>query len=135
MPLIYSGQEAANTKRLRFFEKDTIDWSNVPLAGFYKTLNYLKKENKALWNGTAGGETIEIDRGQNKYVFACERRKEDDKIMVIINLSAKKQTFSINSDEFIGDYMDVFNDEKITIDVGHQFNLKPWEYVVLKYSD
>ncbi|MCX6227542.1 MAG: alpha-amylase family glycosyl hydrolase [Bacteroidia bacterium] len=28
MPLVYSGQEAGSTKRLKFFEKDPIDWSN-----------------------------------------------------------------------------------------------------------
>lgn len=135
MPLIYSGQEAGNTKPLRFFEKDTIDWSNVALGGFYKTLNELKKNNNALWNGKAGGEIIEIGRGQNDNVFACERRKADNKILAIINLSAEKQLFSIDSDEFIGDYTDIFRNEKVTIDVGHQFNLKPWEYIVLKNTD
>ena len=132
MPLIYSGQEAANTKRLRFFEKDTIDWTNVPLAGFYKTLNYLKKENKALWNGTAGGEIIPVGKGQNDHVFACQRKKDDNIVMAIINLSPDNQKFTIDSDEFIGEYTDVFKDEKVSINPGHEFQLKPWEYIVLK---
>ncbi len=135
MPLIYSGQEAANAKRLRFFEKDTIDWSNVALGGFYKTLNELKKNNKALWNGTAGGDIIRIGRDQNKNVFACERKKDDNRILAIINLSAKKQKFTIDSDMFVGDFTDVFRDEKVTIDVGHQFDLEPWQYIVLKNLD
>ncbi|HDO27552.1 MAG TPA: alpha-amylase, partial [Bacteroidetes bacterium] len=129
------GQEAANAKRLRFFEKDTIDWSNVALGGFYKTLNELKKNNKALWNGTAGGDIIGIGRDQNKNVFACERKKDDNRILAIINLSAKKQKFTIDSDMFVGDFTDVFRDEKVTIDVGHQFDLEPWQYIVLKNLD
>jgi glycosidase len=38
MPLLYSGMEAGLDKRLRFFDKDTIDWSSLPLESFYKTL-------------------------------------------------------------------------------------------------
>ena len=29
MPLLYTGQEASMKKRLRFFEKDTVDWSKI----------------------------------------------------------------------------------------------------------
>ena len=35
MPLLYSGQEASQQKRLKFFDKDTIDWSGPSLAPFY----------------------------------------------------------------------------------------------------
>ena len=52
MPLIYSGQEAGLNKRLSFFEKDSIDWSDISKEMFFKKLLQLKHENKALWNGT-----------------------------------------------------------------------------------
>ena len=44
VPLIYSGQEIPNEKRLSFFEKDVIDW-NMPwhLFDFYITLCALRK--------------------------------------------------------------------------------------------
>ncbi len=39
IPLIYSGQELPNNKRLAFFDKDEIEWSeDVLLHQFYKTL-------------------------------------------------------------------------------------------------
>lgn len=39
IPLIYSGQELPNLKRLRFFEKDEIEWTDHPaLHAFYKKL-------------------------------------------------------------------------------------------------
>ncbi len=134
MPLIYSGQEAGNDKRLRFFEKDTIDWAQIPLADFYKTLNLLKKNNKALWNGTYGGEIIEITKGQNENVFAFERRKDDNRVMVILNFSTEDQLFTIDREMFAGEFTNVFNGDKVTIANGHQFNLKPWEYIVLTTS-
>ncbi len=44
MPLIYTGQEAALKKRLSFFDHDPVDWSDVPLTSFYRTLLNLKKK-------------------------------------------------------------------------------------------
>ena len=42
LPLIYSGQELPNLKRLQFFDKDTIEWNgNYAMQDFYKTLLYL----------------------------------------------------------------------------------------------
>ncbi len=48
MPLIYSGQEVGINRSLDFFEKDTIDFSNLKYEKFYHTLIELKKNNKAL---------------------------------------------------------------------------------------
>ena len=37
--MIYSGQEMPNKKRLKFFEKDPIEWDgNFEMHDFYKTL-------------------------------------------------------------------------------------------------
>ncbi|MEY4376786.1 MAG: Alpha-amylase, partial [Pseudomonadota bacterium] len=35
MPLVYNGQEAGNTKRLQFFEKDPIQWKEHPNGDLY----------------------------------------------------------------------------------------------------
>ncbi|NCO56430.1 MAG: alpha-amylase, partial [Bacteroidetes bacterium] len=56
MPLIYSGQEAGLNKRLKFFDKDTIEWKKDDFFNLYETLIALKKRNKALWNGAYGGD-------------------------------------------------------------------------------
>ncbi|RYY12505.1 MAG: 1,4-alpha-glucan branching protein, partial [Chitinophagaceae bacterium] len=46
IPLVYSGQELPNHKRLKFFEKDHIDWNQEPkLHKFYKTLNQFRLEH------------------------------------------------------------------------------------------
>lgn len=132
MPLIYNGQEAGLNKRLRFFEKDTIDWTNLPYADFYKTLNHLKTKNKALWNGTAGGSMMEITKGQNPNVFAFSREKDGDKVLVILNLSAESQKFTIDREMFAGTYNDVFLGEEIVVTKDQEFELLPWKYVVLE---
>ncbi len=51
IPLIYNGQEAGNTKRLEFFEKDPISWREHPLGELYKKLFALQKAARARWNG------------------------------------------------------------------------------------
>jgi hypothetical protein len=56
MPLLYTGQEVSVRKRLRFFEKDTVDWSGPSLAPFYRSLFDLKHQHEALANGAAGGQ-------------------------------------------------------------------------------
>ena len=48
MPLLYTGQQASLTKRLRFFDKDTVDWSGPSLVGFYRSMFDLKHANEAL---------------------------------------------------------------------------------------
>ncbi len=71
MLLIYNGQEAAFNRRLKFFEKDTIDWKNNSFSDFYKKLIEIKKQNKALWNGLEGGtfERIKTTRQQTYFSF------------------------------------------------------------------
>lgn len=45
IPLIYSGQELPNRKRLPFFEKDVIEWTDIPeLVSFYSTLLHYRKQ-------------------------------------------------------------------------------------------
>jgi len=131
MPLIYSGQEAGNDKRLKFFDKDSIDWSKLPLAHFYKTLNRLKKNNEALWNGSFGGKLNDIAKDQNENIVVFERIQNDNKVLVIINFSNTREQFTIDNNSFVGNFTDVFTGDKISITNGYLFNLKPWEYVVL----
>ena len=131
MPLIYSGQETATNKRLAFFEKDEIDWSKIPLQDFYKNLNRLKKENKALWNGTWGGELVDINKGQNDKLFAVKREKDHHRLIAVINLSHEKQQLVMNHDMFAGRYLNVFSGEEVYPSIGYTFELEPWAYVLL----
>lgn len=135
MPLIYTGQESAMDKQLKFFEKDEIDWGNYKYADFYKKLFALKHRNKALWNGDHGGKLIKIPTGQDEMVYAFYREKEGDRVVVIINLSGEQQEISLQSKNIIGDYNSVLgkeSDGSITLSEGMPMTLPAWEYLVLE---
>jgi glycosidase len=129
MPLIYSGQESGLKKKLSFFEKDSIDWGNFSKQGFYQTLLSLKKRNQALWNGLHGGKPMILPTGSDEQVVAYTREKNGDKVLVVINLSAKAQSVTL---AIAGKYNNVFTGKEATLTAGQKMALKPWEYLVLE---
>ncbi len=110
MPLIYSGQEAGLQKRLSFFEKDEIDWSDLSKSGFYQTLLSLKHRNPALWNGRHGAPA-EFFPTPNKDLLIFTRHKAGRSVYVFINLSAHTQEFHFNKFENAPAFTNVFTDE------------------------
>jgi glycosidase len=84
LPLVYSGQEAALKKRLRFFDKDTIQWNHYPLQSFYTTLLQLKKRHPALRNYDACAEFRVLPSPDKTILF--ERRKGEAVVVVAVNL-------------------------------------------------
>lgn len=127
IPLTYSGQEEPMPKRLEFFEKDDIGFKDYVYADFYKTLNTLKHENSALWNGEYGGNIQRIIKNDN--VFAFVREKDGNKVTVIINLSKHKQT--VISDIAVSG-TEVFSKSKKEIKAGDKIDLLPWAYLIFK---
>ena len=87
MPLIYSGQEAGLSKRLRFFEKDTVIWGDYPKADFYRQLNELHHTRKALWNGDFGGAPELLSTTRDDVVLAYQKQKDNSTVVVVLNLS------------------------------------------------
>ena len=78
MPLLYTGQEVSMRKRLRFFEKDTVDWKGPSLAPFYTSVFALKHEQPALANGPWGGAqtTLATNGGDRVYAFTRTQGRE-----------------------------------------------------------
>jgi len=130
-PLTYGGEEAGSNKRLRFFLKDTINWNQKPYEEFYTTLNKFKAENHALWNGSEGGTLVPLSKGISQSVFAFYREKDDNQVVVILNLSPAAQEFKVDNKAIHGSYHDLFTDKKIHIHTDWDFKLEPWNYVVL----
>ncbi len=129
MPLVYSGQESCLNKRLRFFDKDTIDWTvNCELDELYTTLLKLKKENPALWNGEFGGELVRIPTSADDKVFAFVREKEGNKIISVFNLSTEKVDFTMNYEVGNDSFTDIFTNTSIS----NSLSLEPWGYLVFK---
>jgi 1,4-alpha-glucan branching enzyme len=131
MLLIYNGQEAAFNRRLKFFEKDSIDWKNYSYSGFYKKLTSLKKQNKALWNGLEGGTFERIKTTDNKHIFAFRREKDGNNVVVILNLTGKTKSFAIRSDIANGNYEEIFCGDKMEFRNNKKIVLSAWQYLVL----
>jgi glycosidase len=85
MPLLYTGQEASLNKRLRFFEKDTVDWSGPSLAGFYRAMFELKDSQPALANGAAGGPQVRLQTEGGERVYAFTRTQGKNTVLVAVN--------------------------------------------------
>ncbi|WP_353228309.1 alpha-amylase family glycosyl hydrolase [Novosphingobium sp.] len=92
MPLVYSGQEDANAKRLKFFDRDPIAWGKFPRASFYRRLLALKHAHPALTNTMAPGN-LRLITTDNAHVFAFTRDLGRDHVRVVVNLSAESTRF------------------------------------------
>lgn len=129
MPLIYTGQEAGLNKRLQFFEKDSIDWSNLEMQAFYKQLIQLKKEQPALWNGEAGGERISITTNMPQKVLAFSREKDQSQVMAVFNMTDQPVEASLEAVKK-GSYKEYFSGETIKIKKGSTISLDQWGYKI-----
>ena len=96
MPLVYSGQESYNRDRLRFFEKDTVEWGDHSKADFYRQLNDLNHTREALWNGDYGGAPQVLKTSADAHVFAFQKEKNGSTVVVILNLSDAPQEVSLS---------------------------------------
>ena len=130
MPLVYSGQEEPLKRRLEFFKKDPIGFKNYSYTDFYRTLLGIKKTNKALRNGQDGGEATFWETN-NDSVVAYSREKDGDRIVTVINLSPKKHSVELSTAGLEGAYNNVFGSSTTSLSSNTNFNLKPWDYLVL----
>lgn len=130
MPLVYTGQEAGNTKRLSFFEKDPVEWKDYKMFGIYSKLFQLKKNNKALYNGDRGGEMTFITSSDRENIFSFSRSSGKDKILALFNLSNKPTEFDLMGETLRGSYKNLFSGKLESFTSKESFKLKPWEYRV-----
>jgi glycosidase len=117
MPLIYNGQEAGFNRRLEFFTKDEIDWTDTAhYTAFYKDLNQLRKNNPALYSQPEGGALQEIAHSAPASVFACKRSVEGNSVVAVFNLSSAPQhvAFEGTTEE----------------ELKNGLHLQPWEYKI-----
>jgi len=126
IPLIYSGQENCNQKRLLFFDKDEIVWNNPPtLYQFYKTLLCLHTTN-----ALAVGETVFITSNFKNVVIFFRRYKEEV-VLVLLNFSEEnKLKINIEHDCLKGNFYNVFTGINFDFSKNEQFELQGFEYRV-----
>ncbi len=131
MPLIYSGQEAGNDKRLEFFERDPIIWREHPLGELYRELFTLKRTNTALWNAHWGAKMVAVPNTASDRVFSFVRRNEQEKIFAVFNFSPAASTVRFEETLCHGEYVEFLRDELVTVDAGTAMMLEAWGYRIL----
>jgi len=131
IPLIYSGQELPNLKRLKFFEKDAIEWrENCELHDFYKTLLNLHTNNPALRAGDPETKTEKLTPSDNQHIFAFLRKDGEQQVLVILNFSCTSASFLLDS--INGKFRDVFSFKEMEFSNKKSFQLNSWEYLVFE---
>lgn len=128
MPLIYSGQESPNTKRLEFFHKDPISW-NAPLRleDFYKTLLHLHKNNPAITEG----ETFILPSNHDNELMVFLRRKNDAVVLVALNLSSQDRLMVTVQHEWLtGTFTHIFSGLSFAFNGKEIFELQAGDYFV-----
>jgi glycosidase len=130
MPLIYSGQEVALDKRLKFFEKDEIVWKTSPMTAFYQKLVALKTKNSAL--------NTDLTPAPTKFLSATHfstpaygRADGKNKVFVVLNLSRAKATTTVTTGAFAGSYYDVFTGKVVKVPAKYKVTLPSQGYLVL----
>ncbi len=129
--MIYSGQELPNRKRLKFFEKDNIEWApQCELHEFYKTLLTLHTHHPALRAADAVVANIFLQTNAEANVLAYERKSRNNSVLVLLNLSDAAIKCNINTVGVEGDYTDVFTKTTFFINAETTFNLPPWGFLL-----
>lgn len=133
IPLIYSGQELPNLKRLKFFDHDPIQWSNKPaLHNFYYQLLHLRKQYDAFSNTDSIDNCFEISNSVEHHVLTYIRNGINNQAIVAINLSPWTLDYiSIGKGDYSGSYYEIFSG------ISKSFNgqndvvqLAPWGFAI-----
>lgn len=133
IPLLYSGQELGNTKRIDFFDKDAIvagPWA-AELTAFYQSLLKLKSTNLALLAGDAGVTTYRLKTTDDRHVLAFLRKKGEREVLVVLNFSDQKDLhFDITDSQVNGMYTNVFSGAANDFTNEKSFEMQDWEFLV-----
>ena len=115
MPLLYTGQEASLNKRLRFFEKDTVDWNGPSLADFYGAMFELKHTQPALANGPWGGPQAALRTNGGARVYAFTRTQGANTVLVAVNFGDAPVAATYQGLRPAGGYTDWFSKAPVTL--------------------
>jgi 1,4-alpha-glucan branching enzyme len=130
MPLIYNGQEAGESKRLKFFERDPIEWQPHPVGDLYASLFALKKRESALWNGKWGARMVHVPNSANSQVLSFVRQDSHSKVFVVINFTAAPQQVTLHEGLYPGSYVEHFSGARVELAAETTLDLAPWGYRV-----
>lgn len=131
MPLLYSGQEMPNIKRLKFFDKDEIEWNERPaLHDFYKKLFHLRAVHAALRAGDTNVYAQRIPTSHPLQVFCFIRENQGARVLIMLNFSASTVSFSLNTEIASGQFTELFGNNEVVLESNTSITLPPYGYYV-----
>lgn len=128
MPLVYSGQEFGNTKRLALYDKDTISATDSSLFDWYAKIIKLKMDHPVLVNFGNEASFIRHQTPPQDSLYAYTRAVEKEGLLVVLNFSHSPQSFELDglnlpatlTDALSGEDLDL-GDKKILLPAhGHK---------------
>ena len=134
IPLVHNGMEACNAKRLEFFEKDPIDWSQGRTCTYGKLLADLiafRKANPALDNGQWGAVMQKVETDKPDQLLAWVRQREGNKVLGLFNMSGKPVTAKFADALPAGTYRDFATGDAASFAAGDRVTLAPWTFRLL----
>jgi alpha-amylase len=129
-PLLYTGQEARLSKRLRFFDKDTVSFADTTLVPFYRTMFATKASTPALWNGADGGVQAKLAGTGSADVYAFTRSKGESQVVVAVNFGDAAATYAYSGLAAPGAYRDIFTGKSVELGAAGSIALKAHGYAV-----
>jgi glycosidase len=137
IPLIYSGQELPNHKRLAFFDKDKIEWTNQALLGaFYKTLIELRKNYACIVEGdsfnlpTSNNQVMAFLRYDQQPEKKSVKESQKQIVLVLLNFSHQVQKVELEHDFLNGQFLNAFSGLSYSFNKQESFELMPGDYLV-----
>jgi glycosidase len=128
IPLIYSGQELPNNKRLKFFEKDPIEWKQKPaLHTFYKTLLELRSAF-----GDEATSILMLDTEADSRLLAFLKISRLRQNLVVLNIGPHQQKVQLSDAPVTGNYREVFTNKNYEAPSINNIMMEPWSYLVFE---
>lgn len=127
IPMIYGGQEEPLLSAIPFFEKDTMQFVKLARANMYKKLLNLRKRNAALASNIP---MVKIKTSNDELIYAFYRKKEENIVCVIVNLSNKIQMIDLNISKLNSFKKSSFNELFTGVflkNLPNKITLNPWE--------
>lgn len=134
LPLIHNGMEACNAKRLEFFEKDPIDWSQGEDCAYRDLLVDLiafRDANPALHNGRWGPVMSQVVNSKPQQLFGWVRQQDGNKVVGLFNLSDEPVEATLADGLAAGTYREFASGDAVTIADGDRVSLPAWGFRLL----
>lgn len=132
LPLIYTGQEVGYDHSFEFFDRDPIPtYRSNEFTKRYRRLADLRHGNVALASGERGADMIEIRNNAEDCLMTFVREKDEDRVVVLMNLSP----YTVHADFHTGIYAGVYTDAlcgcRYELEEHVDREMAPWSYRIL----